>query len=342
MIFIHRLEKSAQYKKRLKQVAHRLRIRAQGSWIYRKNTLRWITESCYKNQLPLLYRYFATYCQFWIETIPINRIIGARLFFFTVRRLQRQSRLLNSTLFRFPNLEVYLDLEDPRFLAVGSELTGGDIYRILSHFIRDGDTFIDIGANQGAFSFIATKIVDESGAIVSIEPIPQFAANIEKSLKINARCKFQVHQIAVGDTNGIIDFIIPKSYSGTAGVYTEYSGIDGYRKIQVNIRRFDDAINWRDFSGSVFVKLDIEGAELAFLKGAQEMLRTLHPNLLIEINPVSLSASQSTVQDLVVILKNLGYTHYRRLNNFGTLYKIDTLDGVQFQDVIVSHTEKNT
>ncbi|MCK4829007.1 FkbM family methyltransferase, partial [bacterium] len=310
-----RVKSYLQRKKRLRKIIYKLMILSYSRWIYSKSILQWITDPYYKKQLPLLYQYFASVCHIWIKFIPLKKIIGARPLFLIIRQLQTKSNSLKSYLIKFPNLKVYLNLEDQRFLAVGNELTRGEIDKILSLFISEEDTFVDVGANQGSYSLIATKILGESGSIVSIEPQPQLAANIKKSLEINSICKFEVHQMAVGDTDGTLDLIIPRSSSGAAGLYREHSGIDGCTKLKVPVRRFDDSIDWKNFSGSVFVKLDIEGAELAFLKGAQKMMSTHKPLLFMEINPVALTASETSKEELVTTLQNIGYTHYRYPND---------------------------
>ena len=317
---------------RLKKVAHWLGIKSQSDWLFTKDVIQWITDPYYKKQLPFSWQLFASYCQMSFPLAQKKKIVGAKPLYSLLMRLQRIVSPQGSTKLRFPDLEAFLDMEDPRFLVVGNELIKGDIGKILSSFIGEGDTFLDIGANQGAYSLIASNLVGVSGLVVSIEPQPKFASNIKKSLALNPQHKFQVHQMAVGNFNGTIDLVIPHSYSGTAGVYSEHSGRDRHRKLQVPIRCFDDSIDWQNFPGSVFLKLDIEGAEFAFLKGAEKMVATLTPTLLMEINPSSMRASRTEGKDLVALLMKLGYTHFRRLDDLVTFYALEKLKTNRFLD----------
>ncbi len=307
----------------------------QSDWLFKKATLKWITDPCYRRQFPLLYRLFSHYCALWIrlgrEQIPL-----AKLLFNILRPLQRVVASQVSTLLEFPVLDGFFDLEDPRFLAVGKEVVNGDIYRILSRFISGGGTFVDLGANQGAFSLIASTLVGTFGLIVAIEPQPLLARNITKSLAYKKSCRFQVHQIAVGDHNGTIDFLIPRSYSGTAGIYSGHSGIEKHTKLKVPIKRFDDAINWHGFPGHVFVKLDIEGSELAFLKGAQNMMSVRKPTLFMEINPSAMCASKTDKDELVAVLTKYGYSHYCYDYAPDKNYEIKNINTTEFHNVIIS------
>lgn len=321
---------------RIIKIIHRLGLKSQSDWLFRKDVLAWITDPRYKKQFPFLWRLFADYCQFWITRIDRQRIVGANILLRIVTRIQRMFAPKNSVFINFPKIGAFLDIEDPRFLAVGNEIISGDIEGILSSNTHKGDTFIDIGANHGACSLIASKLVGPAGLIVAIEPQPQLAANLKRSLDLNPQCNFQVYQMAVGDYNGTIDLIIPHSYSGTAGVYIEHSGLDRYRKLRVPIKRFDESIDWKKFPGSVFIKLDIEGAEYAFLLGATEMIDSLRPTLMMEINPYTLRAAETEKKDLVDLLRSLGYEHYRDLKDMDSWQVIDGINTTRFQNILLS------
>ena len=315
---------------------HKIRIRSWGTWLYKKNVVQWITYKNYRSQLPILYQIFATYCALWIKIIRIEEIIGSRPLLYTLIRLQRWISHKNSILLNLSGTHIFLNLEDPRFLGVGNEIVSGDISNLLSFFIKEGDTFVDVGANQGSYSIIASNIVGESGIVISIEPQPQLAQNILKSLDIYAKCRYQVHQIAVGETNGSIELIVPKSSSGTAGIYEDHSGLDKNQRITVPLKCFDELIEWKNFSGTVFIKLDIEGAEFAFMKGAKKMLATLDPILMMEINPMSLQVSETSFKELIGVLYSFGFTHYRHTNDYKTFYKLLDLKPDTHQNVLLS------
>jgi 23S rRNA U2552 (ribose-2'-O)-methylase RlmE/FtsJ len=45
-----------------------------------------------------------------------------------------------------------------------------DLVDALKKILREGDVFLDIGANEGFFSIIASKLVGKTGKVISIEP----------------------------------------------------------------------------------------------------------------------------------------------------------------------------
>jgi len=196
---------------------------------------------------------------------------------------------------------------------------------ILSLLLEEGDTFVDVGANQGAFSIVASYLVGGSGQVVSIEPQVRLAAAIESSLAASPVSRYKIYQVAVGDYDGEIRFVVPLSYTGMAGLYESFSGAKGYSTSRVPIRRFDDLVDWKSFAGNVLIKLDVEGAEYSFLKGASKMIDALRPDILMEVNPSAMRASNTSIEDLIRILKSFNYDRYSELWNLSVPLSIEDL-----------------
>jgi hypothetical protein len=135
--------------------------------------------------------------------------------------------------FHIGDVTVFLDLQDPRFLRVPTELTG--LPGVLRHFLRPGDTFIDIGANHGTFSIVAAGLVGHQGLVISIEPQPRLADLLRQSLA-HCSARFEVHQIACGDRSEEVAFYTPLATSGSAGLFGSCSAISRHRRCEAELR----------------------------------------------------------------------------------------------------------
>jgi hypothetical protein len=62
-----------------------------------------------------------------------------------------------------------------------------------------------------------------------------------------------------------------------------------------------------------FIKIDVEGDELAVLEGAAETIRKFKPIMCIESNPETLQRKGHTTNDLVVMLHTMGYITNQRV-----------------------------
>ena len=76
------------------------------------------------------------------------------------------------------------------------------------------------------------------------------------------------------------------------------------------LRRFDAAIEWKRCRGQIVVKVDVEGNEIPFLRGAQEMIEKRRPILIVEINPKTLEASGFSGEQLRTVLLDFEYETY--------------------------------
>lgn len=311
----------------IQTAVRRLGLSSQGAWLFRRDVLGWTSEAVLTEQLPLSYRLFAWYASTFFAHSRARDLPGGRMAF---RAASLARRLTGAEETRAPlrvvDMEVVVDLQDPRFLQVVNELAQSVDTAFLAEFVREGDTFLDVGANHGAFALVASRLVGSSGLVVAVEPQPRLAEAVEYSLSATAPGPFEVHALALGDREGTVDLLVPHSYSGTAGVFSAHSGTHPHRRVAVPLRRGDEALDWQRFPGSLFVKLDVEGSEYAFLRGARKMIRALRPVLLMEINADSMAASATSEEALKGLLQDLGYAEYAELDAHDLRLPLSGLD----------------
>jgi FkbM family methyltransferase len=310
----------------LSRFLKRFRQGLPASWLFSRSVVGWTSDDSLIQQLPMLYRFLGIYCGVFFKLMPTAAYLSGGRYLLKIILILRGMWVKNG----YQNVVIgkyisCIDFTDPRFLQVVNELKGSTDTKIMSLFLEEGDTFVDVGANQGAFSIVASHLVGKNGQVVSIEPQARLARAIELSLAESPVWQYKVYQVAVGDYNGEISLIVPLSYTGAAGIYKQFSGTNGYWEYKVPIRRFDDVVNWKNFRGKVFIKLDIEGAELAFLKGASRMIKTIRPNILMEINSAAIRASGYSIYDLRMLLDLLGYSTYSELENISESIPIGDL-----------------
>jgi FkbM family methyltransferase len=289
-------------------------VRTPGSWIFSRRNLGWLTARDAYLALPPLFRIFARYCRIAPNT-PRGRLFGAELLHFAVSSITRLLGLPDRVRVRVGTHVVYLHITDPRALVVPHEIVHSTETRFLAEVLGEGDTFVDVGANHGSFSVVAGGLVGASGRVVAIEPQPRLAELVQRSLAENCQCPFTVLQIACADAEGEQEFFIPARSSGSASLFRAYTATSTVRRVPVRVKRFDDALDWRRLPGKVVMKIDIEGAELDFLKGGAQALAHLRPEIVLEVNPFAARGAGTSLQELATQLQALGYHTFRELDN---------------------------
>lgn len=305
-------------------------------WLYDRTVLQWLTNPNLSKQLPLLYQIFGWYSNLYFQSTKQNYLKGGRELFRFVSRIFSRVYPHRDLELELTHYRVFLNPTDMRLFQVVNELSNRDTdLSVLSRFLNEGDTFLDVGANHGSFAIVASKLLGANGLVIAVEPQPRLAKALEKSLTANALCKFYIYNLAVGDRDGEIELLVPIGTSGSAGIFPEHSATHAHNVIKVPLRRFDQLVNWQNFTGRVMLKLDVEGSECAFLEGAREMIMALKPKLILEVHPNSLKAAGATGDRLKQLLIELGYDHYAEMHECDLLHPLASLNTSQQRNVMI-------
>jgi len=133
--------------------------------------------------------------------------------------------------------------------------------------LRLGDCAWDIGANVGLYTAKFSDVVGEQGRVFAFEPSPHNLVSLKQA--INGQANVRILEVALADFDGEASF----EETGGTGVTSRLSNEEGETSITVPVLRADDVIARGDAAPPNIVKIDVEGFELAVLKGMEATLR---------------------------------------------------------------------
>jgi FkbM family methyltransferase len=179
--------------------------------------------------------------------------------------------------------------------------------RILRRLVKPGDVILDAGANVGYFSLLFAKWLHGSGMVHAFEPFAETIRRFERNLELNAELRpmVRLHRLALADFTGNLGMSVPDQ--GNQGC--NFLGGAGSTKVDVTTL---DAFCEREHLDRVdLIKIDVEGSEVALLRGAEQTIRRLRPVLMIEVNTATLQRAGYTSRDLIEAIARHGYRlHY--------------------------------
>ena len=155
---------------------------------------------------------------------------------------------------------------------------------IMASVARTTGMFLDIGANTGLYSILASKARD-GVKVAAFEPYPPIAEVLQSNLQANhIEDQVQVHPLALSDSTGTVSLFIPDPSHGlletSASLEESFKPYSG--TVNVEKRRLDDI----DLTQPVSViKIDIEGHEAACIYGARGCLERDRPLVFAEMLP---------------------------------------------------------
>lgn len=142
-------------------------------------------------------------------------------------------------------------------------------------FLREGDLFLDIGANIGTFSVVAGAFVPGI-KIISVEPGDEARGLLIENLSLSGLSTDSVSEKVVGETVGEVRFTVGLD------VLNAIATDDSAETVTLEQTTVDELAGGQALS---LMKVDVEGVELSVFKGAAEQL-ALRPGpvILFEIN----------------------------------------------------------
>lgn len=196
--------------------------------------------------------------------------------------------------------------------------TGEPELRLVAPLSMPGRLSVDVGANHGVYAVVMAR---HAPRVLAVEPNPRLARLLRRGLPANCT----VLACALSDAPGTAELRVPL-VDGHEDSYL--ASLDGQtagpsRLYRVELRTLDDCV--REPVG--LLKIDVEGHEIAVLRGAGRVLREDGPNLLIEAEERHRPGAVATVAAL------LAEHGYRGLFRDGSrLRPLDAFDPAVHQD----------
>ena len=135
--------------------------------------------------------------------------------------------------------------------------------------LRAGNTFLDIGANVGFYSLLASSIVGESGRVIAIEPNPKTYRRLTETIEANGITNVLALNLALGRERGRLSlFMDPASGNDTATLVSH----DGPESVEVEVHPLDDIAAAHQIDTIDYLKIDVDGFEPDVFAGAKRLL----------------------------------------------------------------------
>ena len=176
-------------------------------------------------------------------------------------------------------------------------------YRLIDHIIEPGMIVVDVGASDGGFSARMLQLTGKEGHVYAVEPYPDNEAPL--ALLQIRHPQFDYFMCAASDVDAVSVLRVPVTngvpHTGLASLGASFES-DAIQEFEVELRTLDSLL-LREVRQISFVKIDVEGHELAVLRGASKLLG-LKPALLVEIEQRHCDAS---ILNTFKFILNSGY-----------------------------------
>jgi len=147
----------------------------------------------------------------------------------------------------------------------------------LLHFLRQDDLFIDIGANIGAYTLLASGHIGSK--TIAFEPVPSTYLYLKENIGLNnIGSRTDLRNLGLSDSKGVLKFT-----SGLDAInHVVYPDDSQDSVIEVPVDTLDNSLGSLN---PIMLKIDVEGYETMVIKGATETLNNNNLKaIIIELN----------------------------------------------------------
>jgi FkbM family methyltransferase len=172
---------------------------------------------------------------------------------------------------------------------------------LIRSLLRPGMHVLDVGANIGIYTEFLASLVGQEGRVFAFEPESR---NVERLRKATRNLpQVTVVPAGVAERSGTLELFVTDDFNAD---HRTYAAEPGRRSVEIRAVALDDHVP--PGQKIHFIKMDIQGAELAALRGARQLLSGSDaPTLLFEYWPHGLRAAGHDPRMLIEELKSFGY-----------------------------------
>lgn len=190
----------------------------------------------------------------------------------------------------------------------------------LRELVGPGSVCVDVGAAAGLYTQVLSRLAGPSGRVHSVEPLAFAHPVWNRVLRTASARNVQQHALALGVEPGRGLMSVPV---GRYGLVTGRSFLSdrcrglgsnaefaGQVEVSVPVATLDGLGEQAGLDRLDFIKIDVEGAELSVLQGAEQVIEKFRPSLLVEIEARHTARYDYGPEDVADWLTRRGYAMY--------------------------------
>ncbi|MEX1666960.1 FkbM family methyltransferase [Zhongshania arctica] len=178
---------------------------------------------------------------------------------------------------------------------------------VITHF-KAGGIFVDVGANIGYYTLLASDIAGPTGKILSYEPDVENFALLQENVRLNDLQNVALHALALSDRNEDGELFLSTDNFGDHRIYSDGGErhsrpiklVHGDQHLESQTQHID------------FLKIDTQGAEYFVVNGLRKLIaaNSAHLCMILEFCPYGIRHSGADGHQLIELLESFGMQYH--------------------------------
>lgn len=188
-----------------------------------------------------------------------------------------------------------------------------NLHLMIETLLKPGMVCMDVGANLGEMTLHMAARVGPGGRVYAFEPVSSVRERLQAHVERNGvGATVKILPLALSNQTGRTRIHFATATADNQGLASIVNADETRLPLaeEVATTTLDEFVAREEIARLDLMKIDIQGAEPLLFAGATTTLRTLSPDLLIEISPRDLQHSRSSGKDLIHLIESHGYETY--------------------------------
>ncbi len=155
--------------------------------------------------------------------------------------------------------------------------------KLFAETINKGDVLFDVGANVGYYTVLGSKLAGSQGKVFSFEPLVRNISFLYRHVKLNNLTNVTIIPSACADVVSVASFLI-SSNTAMGQIDSNASSTESKGQITIVSTVTLDEVSDKLKTVPDVIKIDVEGAELSVLKGAQNIILVRKPVIFLSVH----------------------------------------------------------
>ena len=217
----------------------------------------------------------------------------------------------------FPNFPIPVRLPFGAWWLAWNDVVGKAVLKgsfdkpecdFLSRFLQPGMTVLDVGAHHGYYALLASGRVGDSGRVFAFEPSPRERKKLKWHIRWNHCSNVEILDTAMGSKAGQAELFVAAGRETGCNSLRPPAVRGTPKKVSVPVDTLDEFLSRRGIERVDFIKMDVEGAELSVMQGAEYLLSgKKRPVVLVEVCDLRTAAWGYAAPEILKHLVERGY-----------------------------------
>jgi len=212
------------------------------------------------------------------------------------------------------------------------------ILRVMDALLEPGMTVVDVGANLGEITLVAARRVGAAGRVLAFEPVDSIADRLDRNVAMNDLFQVTVLRSGLSDQEGTAEIYTSlrpfHDHTHHEGLSSLYADEERDSRVQtITLTTLDAACAEQGIGRLDLLKIDVEGAELAVLRGGEKTIAAMRPWIIVEVNRGTSRNAAVRPEQILELLSAHGYRFFR-IDRRQPLTEITTETLGRFENVL--------